>query len=38
VTEDVIGRTRTALEAAGALRRPPAGEEPGSASERAATV
>jgi glycerol-3-phosphate acyltransferase PlsX len=38
VNEDVIGRTRAALEAAGALRRPPSGEQPGSASERAATV
>jgi glycerol-3-phosphate acyltransferase PlsX len=38
VNEDVIGRTRAALEAAGALRRSPSGDEAGSASERAATV
>jgi glycerol-3-phosphate acyltransferase PlsX len=38
VNEDVIGRTRAALETAGALRQPPPGAQPGSASERAATV
>jgi glycerol-3-phosphate acyltransferase PlsX len=38
VNEDVIGRTRAALEAAGALREPPPGAQPGAASERAATV
>jgi glycerol-3-phosphate acyltransferase PlsX len=38
VGEDVIGRTRAALEAAGALRPPPPGAQPGAASERAATV
>jgi glycerol-3-phosphate acyltransferase PlsX len=37
VTEDVIVRTRAALEAAGALRQPPASGRPG-ASEHAATV
>jgi glycerol-3-phosphate acyltransferase PlsX len=38
VNEDVIGRTRAALETAGALRRVPPGADPGSASEHAATV
>jgi glycerol-3-phosphate acyltransferase PlsX len=38
VNEDVIGRTRAALETAGALRQPPPGAQPGSASEHAATV
>jgi glycerol-3-phosphate acyltransferase PlsX len=38
VSEDVVGKTRTALEAAGALRQPPPGAQPGAASERAATV
>jgi glycerol-3-phosphate acyltransferase PlsX len=37
VEEDVIGRTRAALEAAGALRSPPGGDEAGP-SEPAATV
>jgi glycerol-3-phosphate acyltransferase PlsX len=38
VQEDVIGRTRAALQDAGALRAPPTGADPPGSSERAATV
>ena len=38
VREDVIGRTRAALQAAGALRQTPSGDQPSGSSEHAATV
>jgi glycerol-3-phosphate acyltransferase PlsX len=38
VEEDVIGRTRAALEEAGALKQPPPLDGPDRASEHAATV
>jgi glycerol-3-phosphate acyltransferase PlsX len=38
VQEDVIGRTRAALQDAGALRAPPTGADPPGSSEPAATV